>query len=155
MPSDTETERFEAQGSNALATLKAALSGFDFDSETVVRAAVEVDIEKPDPEPDGGSRSKSSSNGCDRELKKARADTQIHYALAFLAAADEPLSPDEASEQGDLNKQQFSSAFSRGYRRMLLDRDPFENGYGYRYTVNQHGLAELERLGTPTLDGDE
>jgi len=151
----TETERFEAQGSNALATLKAALSGFDFDESEVVRAAVEVDIETPEPEMNGGS-SNGSNGKSGRELKQLQRNTNQHYALFLLATeADTPIEPKKLVEYDDADlhgRDQLANALRAVYDRMLADREKVSGKYGFRYTVNDHGVAELDRLGKPDFD---
>lgn len=149
----TETERFEAEGANALTTLKAALKGMDFDDKEVCRAAVEVDVKKPEPETGTEEPPSNGDDDSGRQLKKARKDTLLHAALHRLSQADQPIPTDEAAERFDLSKQQFSSEFSRGHRRMLVERERREDGKsGYKYRLSEHGKAELKRLGAPERD---
>lgn len=152
----TETERFEAQGSNALATLKAALSGFDFEEEEVVRAAVEVDIETPEPESNTTTSNGGSNGKSGRELKQLQRNTNQHYALFLLATeADTPVEPKKLVEYDDadlLDQDQLANALRAVFDRMLADREKVSGKYGFRYTVNDHGVAELDRLGKPDPD---
>lgn len=150
----TDTERFEAEGSNAMATMRAALDGFNFDPDRIKRVSLEVDLEENgiDGNTKGGKNSPKSEG---RELEKARKDTQVHYALWVMHDHGEPLSPGDAAQEYVLSKSQFSSAFSQAFQRMLADRTPWDGEYGFDYEINAHGVGELERLGTPNHAKDD
>jgi len=108
-----------------------------------------------------GSREHLTEHDRAREML-GQAQTSKHAMLAYVAAADEPVTSTQLREfirdHTDYAPTSVSATLSDLYRGKLLDRDPLteqqRGGKTYEYSITEWGRDELERKAPYHTAGD-